>query len=349
MKYFFFFVLTLHRLSGEEKFINLEKNLSPFVLETFQIEIPNYPHAFNPSIVQWNNYFLLSFRVILDERFPYYSRIGLVWLNENFELLHEPQLLETQEKTPLIPSRAEDGRLLTIEDHIYLIYSNCITAGLSGAGFRMHFGKISYDGETFHLEDPEPLLYFEEENPLKREKNWVPFNYQGSLFLSYSLHPHLILHPIEGSNRCETIACSAPSIDWPWGTLRGGTPAIEIENGYLSFFHSSIKMESIHSFGENTLHYFMGAYIFEKNSPFKIIQISPTPIIAKGFYTGANYKHYWRPIQAIFPCGILSNEHYIWITYGRQDHECWIMKLDKKGLMKSLVQVDSCTLSKGAS
>ena len=37
------------------------------------------------------------------------------------------------------------------------------------------------------------------------------------------------------------------------------------------------------------------------------------------------------------PCGFIANSDYIWVTLGRQDHEIWIIKLDKFKLMQSLV------------
>lgn len=338
MKWFSFLLFLFHAMSTQPPLIDLEQTPSDFVLETFQIEIPNYPHAFNPSIVRWKEALLLSFRVILDEKSPYESKIGLVWLNEEFQPIGEPKLLDTQIKTPSIPSRAEDGRLIIVDGCLYLIYSNCIEEKISRGAFRVHVGEISYDGENFTLEDPEPLLDFEGESSSKREKNWVPFDSNGNLFLAYSLSPHLIFHPQRGLNCCDTIASCPSPIDWPWGALRGGTPALLDGEHYLAFFHSSIKMSSVHSNGKEAFHYFMGAYRFTKNPPFQITQISLEPIIGKNFYTGASYKPYWNPVQAIFPCGFIHDDSFIWIAYGRQDHECWVVKLDKKGLMRSLSQ-----------
>lgn len=277
--------------------------------------------------------------MILDEKSPYESQIGLVWLDKDFLPLSEPQLLDTRKKTPHIPSHAEDGRLINCGTQVYLIYSNSTQEKPARGAFRVYFGEILYDGENFHLEKAEPLLNFEGECSFKREKNWIPFNYEGKLFLTYSISPHLVLHPLEKLNCCETISISPHKIHWPFGVLRGGTPALLDGEEYLSFFHSSIKMSSLHSKGKNTFHYFIGAYRFKKEPPFTITQISAQPIIGKNFYHGANYKPYWTPVQAIFPCGFFFDEDYIWIAYGRQDHECWIAKLDKRKLMKTLIDL----------
>jgi predicted GH43/DUF377 family glycosyl hydrolase len=342
MKRLLFFLCYFNLALGEE-LTDLEESPSDFVVDLFPIEIPDYPHAFNPSIIQWKQGVLLSFRVVLDAKLPYYSRLGLVWLDDDFRPLHPPQLLDTQEKTPTVPSRAEDGRLLTIGDRLYLVYSNCIEEKIARGKFRVHIGEISYDGESFRLEDPEPLLYFELENPNKREKNWIPFNYRDYLFLAYSISPHLVLCPLKGFNACDTVSCSENPIPWSFGELRGGTCALPSGEGdptYLSFFHSSKKMTSFHSQGKETFHYFIGAYKFKNEPPFPITHISKEPIIAKRFYSGASYKPYWGSVQALFPCGFIQDDRYIWIAYGRQDHECWIAKLDKKGLMESLVEIE---------
>ena len=96
-------------------------------------------------------------------------------------------------------------------------------------------------------------------------------------------------------------------------------------------------MATVHSQNKEVLHYLMGAYTFAAQPPFNITQISPEPIIGKKFYSGAEYKPYWHPVRAIFPCGFVFDKQYIWVVYGRQDHEMWVVKLDKLKLYASLI------------
>ncbi len=84
----------------------------------------------------------------------------------------------------------------------------------------------------------------------------------------------------------------------------------------------------------------MGAYTFSASPPFEITKISQEPIVGQNFYDGEYYKPYWVPVRCIFPCGFIIEDLYIYISYGRQDHEIWIAKLDKKALLMSLVPVD---------
>ena len=86
------------------------------------------------------------------------------------------------------------------------------------------------------------------------------------------------------------------------------------------------------------VHYFMGAYTFEKYPPFAITAISPEPIVADTFYKGPMHAS-WKPLRVIFLGGFVYNRSFIWVVYGRQDHEIWVVKLDKEKLLNSLTPV----------
>jgi predicted GH43/DUF377 family glycosyl hydrolase len=326
--------------SAHHFLINLEDRSQDFVLETKRLKIPGYPHAFNPGIVRWQGRLLMSFRIIPDRKQSFNTELGLIWLNEDFSAMSKPQILNLRDEFSNVPCRAEDARLITIGEKLYMIYDDNMEPRISKGGFRVYIAELQYDGEHFIPYPVECLCRFEGESRERREKAWVPFNYQDKLLLAYSILPHLIFFPrLNGSGICDTIACSQSSIQWDWGELRGGTPAHLLDGQYLAFFHSSIDMETVHSEGKKIAHYFMGAYTFSADPPFEITSISPEPIIGKNFYSGAKYKPYWKPIRCVFPCGYVYNQDYIWIVYGRDDHECWVAKLHRKKLQQSLRDV----------
>lgn len=340
----FYFCLFIVFCSNLEAVTHLESRPQEFILSTKKISIPGYPHAFNPSIVRWNGSLLMYFRSISPHAFPHRSDLGFVWLDEKFNIRGKAHLLaqtENFESLDIISTRAEDIRLVTVGEKLYMAYNDYRHAFLPAFGrIRMHVAEVRYDGEKFTAHEIERLQAFDGENPRLREKNWTPFNYQGNLLLIYSLVPHLIFKPLFGEGACETLASTMTKIDWEWGELRGGTPALQIdEERYLSFFHSCIKMRSEVSKKMKLKHYFMGAYTFSSAPPFEILQASPEPIIGKKFYSGTRYRSYWTPVIALFPSGFVFDENYIWISYGRQDHEAWIVKLDKQKFLDSLAPV----------
>lgn len=325
--------------------IDLEEHIQDFVLETKKIEIPSFPDAFNPCITRFEGKLLLSFRNLPNLSMKFNSDIYLTFLDENFNPIGSPQRLHLRTQHPTIPCRAEDARLLYIADRFYIVYSDNIDPKITRGGFRMFIAELHHDGHTFTAGPPEKLSEFEGHNPGRREKNWTPFDYKNELLLAYSQQPHLIFRPIFGTEECETVTSSTSEIHWNWGELRGGTPALLVDGEYLTFFHSQIEMASHHSEGKTMFHYFMGAYTFSPHYPFAITRISPEPIVGPNFYHGKVHKPYWAPLRVVFPCGFIYDDHHLYISYGRQDHECWIVKLDKQKLLDSLRRIPHFQLS----
>jgi len=340
MNYFILIIYFLLPFSHLHANVDLENMAQEFVLETKHIHIPGYPNAFNTSMVRWGDHILMSFR---DIPYPilniFNSRLGLIILDKDFNPVGKAQILDNESMFDLIPSRAEDGRLVYIGDRLYLVYSDCKTKLASRGGFRVYITEIVCNKGYFFAKNVECLAYFENEGQHRREKNWTPFDYKGDMLLSYSLHPHLVFRAIIGTSTCETVSLTKGNIDWDWGDLRGGTPGMLIDGQYLSFFHSSKNMSTLHSHDKEIAHYFMGAYTFSPEPPFEITGLSPEPIVGINFYKGKEYKPYWKPVKVVFPCGYIFDEKYIWITYGRDDHETWVVKLDKVGLLNSLVPI----------
>ena len=126
--------------------------------------------------------------------------------------------------------------------------------------------------------------------------------------------------------------------------LRGGTPGLLIDKEYLAFFHCSKGMATQQSEGKMMTHYFMGAYTYSASPPFALTRVSPKPIIGKNFYNGPMHNT-WKPLRVVFPCGFVFDQKHIWIVYGRQDHETWVVKLDRNAFFKSLVPVQSSSFS----
>lgn len=307
--------------------LDLDKLKQSFILETKRIHIPDYPDAFNPSIVSWKGKILMSFRS--RDANGCATLVRFTWLNQDFEPIGTPMSLKIKKGTYI-----QDPRLFTIKNRLYMAYSDLI-----GDQRTMCMAELKFEGNGFLAVHVEYFLDFHGIKNNKFEKNWVPFDYEGLILYSYTLSPHKVFLPIAGENKCVTIVEGDDYYPWHWGTMRGGTPALLIDNYYLAFFHSSISLETVQSRGEKMPHYFMGAYAFERNPPFSIRKISPDPIVSKSFYNGETYKT-WKPLQVVFPCGIIYDDPFLWVSYGRQDHEAWVVKIDKGKLLKTLISLN---------
>jgi len=321
--------------------LELETLSDDFVLEVKRVEIPDFPYAFNASMVPWQGFILMSFRTIPNPKDVFTSWIGVILLDRAFNPVGEPQILQTRAKGSAAPPRAEDARLVYIGGRLHIVYSDNDEPELTGGGFRVVVGELAYRNGLFSIENARRLVEFEGEMKTLREKSWVPFDWMGSLLLSYTISPHLVFQPLQRTGVCHTLARSDPPLEWDWGVIRGGTPALLLENGeYLSFFHSVKKMATENSKGKTMSHYFIGAYTFSSTLPFQLTRLSPKPIVGSGFYTGASYKPYWGSIQCVFPAGLILDGNDLWISYGRQDHEIWVARLDKRRLMNTLKPID---------
>lgn len=310
--------------------IDLEKLTQDYVLDVQQLHIPGYPTACNASIVRWQDRLILSFDAYSLGKEDQPDLMGLAVLDEEFHVIGIPQILDVQKNL------WQDARLIAHNEALYLVFNGAIDDGIR----RMFIARAHFNGIEFTLETSNALLNFPGENSTQWERNWIPFIYNDSLLLTARFSPHKILRPLLDSQTCEEVASSNFSSNWMWGTVRPGTSANLDGKRYLALFHSSKVMPSLHSEGEPIQHYFMGAYTFEDKPPFRITAISKEPIIGKHFYHGPEYTM-CKPCRVVFPCGFIMDEQFIWIVFGRQDHEIWIAKLEKKGLYENM---ESCNL-----
>lgn len=318
----------------------LEKGLAlnfkeQVVIRTKKIEIPGFPQAFNPSLLKIKEGFLLTFRAVPDlEKAPWISNIGVMILNDAFEPISEPQLLNTRPGDHITPSQSEDARIFTYRGRIFLIYNDnleevCIDYHHERS---LYIAELFQDRHQFSLSLPLKLFHEQKFQPV--QKNWTPFEYGNQLLLSYTINPHEILYPNLSSGACHTLYETKMHLDWKWGPLKGSTPPQLVDGEYWSFFHSGTRLVSSASSGYDMWHYFMGVYTFSAHPPFQMTKISQLPLIAEGFYTSSSYYK-----RVIFPGGFVVLGPLIYVAYGKDDEEIWIATLNKEALKRTLIEV----------
>ncbi len=292
------------------------------ILANRRIYLPEYPQAFNPSLIAFENGFLLSFRY---EAATLVSYIGVVLLDTSLQPISSPQLLNTRSPLSMIPSQSEDARLFEYRGDLFLIFNDNAEALYRKEADRrdMYMAKILYSNGHFRLDPPLKLIHKQKYAGQFCQKNWVPFTWNNKLLFSYYLAPHEVLEPDLETGICQTFSEMKTLNRWKWGQLRGGTAPQLIEGEYLAFFHSATRMA-----GKSDLHYMMGAYTFSASPPFEITHISAFPIQTEDFY---------KENRIIYPGGYAIDGPNIHIAYGKGDSEIWIATLDKNLLKATLV------------
>ena len=307
------------------------------VTSTKKIYIPKYSGAFNPSIIKFNDNYLLIFRYQPNRySYPWNSHIGIIVLNELLEPISEPQLLDTRINYKNTSSQSEDARIFSYQGRLYLIYNDNMdfTFPTSQERRDMFIAELIFADHQFLLSDPIKLFHVEKYNSVHWQKNSTPFEWNGSLLLSYLVNPHEVISPDLSNGCCQKTyeTYTQKSLHWPFGLLRGGTSAQIVDGEYLAFFHSGLFTSSTSSNNRDLWHYFMGAYTFSANPPFELTKFSPSAIHFPGFYTYSSYEK-----RVIYPGGFIVDGNNVYVAYGKDDCEIWIATIDLTELKKSIL------------
>ena len=311
------------------------------VLKTKKVNIRNVFAPHNPSIIQYDNGYLLFFCYsIADNKDSSY--IGCVELDKNFDQTDKEFV-----KIDTFNSNSEDPRVFRVGKEAYLTYSkNEAYIDPSLPATTMNIASINL--ENYKIQFATEL----ELNFRLVEKNWTPFEYinshgQPGIFFQYNLKPHKILelpnpkvnhllHPVFSKHNTYYIN------PWEdlligWGNLQGGTPALKIDDKYLAFFHSSFSDK------DGIMWNVMGAYTFKGSPPFQIISMSPHPILFSGIYDSANLCMNSSRKNIIFPAGFVvgkeGDKEVIHLSCGENDSAIKIVTIDKQSLLKHLKPV----------
>ncbi len=310
---------------------------SGLVLGVKQIDIRNVSYPYNASLIPAPSGYELFFRYDIvsssAKYLPFFSRIGVVHLNNRFE--QEKEFKRIDLKTEY----AEDPRVLLVDDKLYMFYNVLNTKNLKNRS--MYVANL--DRTSFDVNYSTIL----EMNLQWVEKNWSPFEYvgadqKGHLFIEYQISPRKLLElPDPKVNEIKNLTLPQEVAYLPlfwtkkWGTVRGGTPAQKIGNEYLGFFHSSFADKD-----KGLVWYVMGAYTFAAEPPFGITGISHYPILFRSIFETPSVNKDLINKRVIFPSGFImekkDGKELIQLACGENDSSIKIITLDKEKLIKSM-------------
>ena len=225
----------------------------------------------------------------------------------------------------------------------------------------MGYSEILYESDSALLKQNYVINFNFRLVTMNEQKNWSPFEvtsagsytHEHKLLFIQSITPHRIVEPeptgsknhVYGQVVAETNYGNIKNITdiWKWGELRGGTPALFLEDSqfYLSFFHSSNDPPTT---GDVLRTYVFGAYTFCSKPPYRILSMSSIPITHDSMFQGpwTNLPLSFYHIDYVsFPMSFIVDGDIIYLTYGKQDEDGWIAKVSKMGLLGSLTAVNS--------
>lgn len=303
------------------------------VKKVFSLQIPGFPGAYNPSIVKFENGFLLSFRY--DDSHLNRSVVGLVRLDGNFRVIGTPVVADTTYDQ-------QDARLFWYNGNLYSTATRVIS--LDPPQCPISLSQI--DTKTLKFSSIVDLQF----HPQCIEKNWVPLvskDHDDGIPVLYYIYSHNPLHIVRVSSLSEgTIeevsqSSNKSTIPWEkkWGKIRGGTPCVTIGKQQLAFFHSSF-CDGIRWW------WVIGAMTFENDPSLRIAKLSPFPILARKMYTTPLAERFKdRTFKVAFPGGFVeirkNNRSLFYLVYGENDSGIKVLVLDKKRVLSSLTKFGS--------
>lgn len=270
---------------------------------------------FNGSIVKFKDKLLFCCR---GDQEPWFHNIRLIFceLDDEFQpKKNTARYLEVgsnlTHKGDHGQFRVEDPRLFTCGGRLHLVY---------GDGYEVYHATFNDD---LTIDKWKNITNFSIQIPGNdgREKNWCPFDYEGTPYFVYSDSPRVIWCPFR-----KQAIISEQHITWDYGTIRGGTPAIKYGNSYLAFFHSAKNIKPGDEWQGGRL-YSMGAYVFEDKPPFRVTHITKVPIMrGDGYHKN---PHHQGILEVVFPAGVAETYDSFFVSLGINDGCTGVIRVSK--------------------
>jgi len=167
------------------------------------------------------------------------------------------------------------------------------------------------------------------------EKNWIPFEHKGGLFLVYSIQPHVVVEALQ-DGRCskQHYSSFSPLVSlqakYPSVAIRGSTQAILVDDPDATpRLRKPHYLALIHLVDVHTNQYAHFAYRFNYEAPFQILQVSSQLPLFAGRPDGASKQGF------AFASGLALRNQQVIITYaaGDSDARALVMPLQRLDVM----------------
>ena len=137
----------------------LEQLSNTGIVQTREIILPDFPGAFNPSLISYGDGFLLSFRfakgrpgVVENSLRIRDSFIGVVKPDKELNLLEEPaQILDIASYSPDMSITVKDARLFDANGQIFIIFNDI--PSFFAHGNSIYLGELIEENGMFVLKE----------------------------------------------------------------------------------------------------------------------------------------------------------------------------------------------------
>lgn len=281
------------------------------------------PRHWNPGLLRYRDKLWLAYRFHRREA-KQRCGIAICALDSQFHPTESSQFLRFIGSTG--NEHHEDCRLFMFKGEPHISYTE-MRGYRPGIDYTcvVKYARLSLDPKGRWRVEEEYHPQYGMNAGFAKEKNWVFFEHENRLMCIYSTQPnHTVLevdgHKIVGEKHI------TPGPVWHWGSMRGGTPPIWIGDRWLAVFHSSLATEV----APHYVRYYAGAYTFEAKPPFKILEISETPLMngseEDGHQVDPRYVDGWKP-YVVFPCGLVPDEDKFLVSMGVNDWQCAVARV----------------------
>jgi hypothetical protein len=335
----------------------------------------------NPDILSFHGRYLLSTCLTwklpgLNEGKPQEDRIQFRWVNLPLLEYHTEAAINNEtgqleevsflglnnhiQDINNIKIMGQDPRFIPIsDDRFYVTFNNRYS---SVPGVRMGLAEMYINKELGKLDIRRVVTEIEYPHSTVNEKNWAPFTLSSpsatlppeispDIYFVQNINPLRVVKVnlsdvVDNSSLKQRVphylVSEAPLAlhGYRFGTLRGGTNVVDLGDRYIAFFHSVYRLS-----GSFLTTYWFGCYTFTKNPPYRLLGISPEPIMHETLYQGQ-----WHPVYrnryldyVVFPMGLKKlGSNSLLLVYGHQDLRGYSATFDTKRLLQSLDPVLYC-------
>lgn len=195
-------------------------------------------------------------------------------------------------------------------------------------------GAYVFDPAVHETSFISPVVPFRISPPgLPRQKNWMPFLFEGELYLVASVRPHII-YKWEGPDKPATQVHETSWLS-PWFLQefkRGNTNIIQMPDGnYLGTFHTVQLNHQMH-------YYDNGCYVFEGKPPFRVLRCSRRCYLPAEAAIEPHFRKEGR-ITVCFPVGMVAEDNKLLISYGDNDSSVKIAETTIERMLSTTLPV----------